>query len=70
MLHGDRDALIPVAHAEKLHTLRPDAELVVVEGAEHANIHTFERYLEALTARLGALDANAGAATPEPEQGR
>jgi pimeloyl-ACP methyl ester carboxylesterase len=55
LLHGDRDALISVAHAEKLQALRPDAELVIVEGAAHDDIHTFDRYLETLTARLDEL---------------
>ncbi len=57
LLHGDRDALISVAHAERLKALRPDAELVIVEGAEHDDIPTFDQYLETLTARLDALKA-------------
>ena len=56
LLHGDRDALIALPHSERLKALRPDAELVVVEGAAHDDIHTFERYLDALTERLDALE--------------
>lgn len=55
LLHGARDPLISVAHAERLRALRPDAELVIVEGAAHDDIHTFDRYLEALTERLDTL---------------
>jgi pimeloyl-ACP methyl ester carboxylesterase len=58
LLHGDRDALISVAHAERLKELRPDAELVIVEGAAHDDIHTFDHYLETLTARLEALESS------------
>jgi uncharacterized protein len=55
LLHGDRDALIAVSHAERLKAVRPDADLVIIEGAAHDDIHTFPRYLEALTTRLDAL---------------
>ncbi len=56
LLHGDKDALIGVAHADRLKALRPDAELVIVEGAAHDDIHTFRQYVETLTARLDAFD--------------
>ncbi len=63
LLHGDRDLLLSVAHAERLHALRPDAELVIVEGAAHDDIHTFDRYVQTLTARLDALEGAAPALT-------
>jgi hypothetical protein len=60
LLHGDRDQLIPLVHAERLKKLRPDAELVIVEGAAHDDIHAFDEYTRALTQRLEALDPSAG----------
>ncbi len=64
LLHGDRDALISVAHAKRLQVLRPDAELVIVEGAAHDDIHVFDQYIETLTARLDAL---APSHVPDPQ---
>ena len=55
LLHGDQDALIGVTHAERLKGVRPDAELVVVQGAAHDDIHSFPQYVRTLTARLDAL---------------
>jgi uncharacterized protein len=46
--HGDRDTLIPLAHGERLHALKPDSSFVVVPGAAHDDIHRFPAYLEAL----------------------
>ncbi len=48
LLHGDADALIPVAHALALKERAPAAELVVIPGAQHNDIHTFEQYRSAL----------------------
>lgn len=44
IVHGSNDALIPVSHAHHLHEKVPSAELVVVEGAAHNDIHDFEHY--------------------------
>ena len=59
LLHGGRDAVIPLAHSRRLKAIRPDAELVVVEGASHDDIHAFPRYIAALTGNLDALDSKA-----------
>lgn len=55
ILHGDRDTLIPLSHAQKLKALHTAAELLVVENAEHNDIHKFPKYLDALANRLMAL---------------
>ena len=56
LLHGDRDALTPLSHARRLHALaRSPAQLRVVEGAAHGDIHVFPSYLDALAGRLRAL---------------
>lgn len=52
-VHGNRDTLIPLADSERLLALaRPPAELLVVDGAGHNDIHTFPAYLEPLGAHL------------------
>jgi pimeloyl-ACP methyl ester carboxylesterase len=35
IIHGDGDTSVPLSHAEELHTARPEANLVVIEGADH-----------------------------------
>ena len=46
ILHGEQDALIPVAHAEALHALYPASQLVTVPNAGHSDIHQSPRYLQ------------------------
>ncbi|MBT9499491.1 MAG: alpha/beta fold hydrolase [Zoogloea sp.] len=54
--HGDRDEVIPFAHAQALLTASGgQAELVQVEGARHGDIHRFPAYLDGLSRRLMAL---------------
>lgn len=56
LIHGTRDTLIPLAHAQRLRSLAgAPAELVVIDGAGHDDIHEFAAYREVLGARLAAL---------------
>ena len=56
LLHGDRDALTPLAHARQLRALaRSPAQLLVVDGAGHHDIHEFPAFLETLAGRLQEL---------------
>ncbi len=52
MAHGELDALIPVQHAERLHALAPQAQLLRVAGAAHNDVHEFEAYLSGLREAL------------------
>jgi uncharacterized protein len=53
LIHGSDDTLIPLAHSERLKALaRSPAELLVVPGAGHNDIHKFPVYLDGLAARL------------------
>lgn len=40
LLHGDRDALVSVANARRLHAARPDSTLTIVAGAGHELAYT------------------------------
>jgi uncharacterized protein len=52
MAHGELDALIPLQHAERLRARVPQAQLLVVAGAAHNNVHEFEPYLTGLSSAL------------------
>lgn len=55
LLHGDRDALIPLAHSQALHALAPRARLHVVRGGGHNDLQEFASYLDAVREALAAL---------------
>jgi pimeloyl-ACP methyl ester carboxylesterase len=56
LLHGSRDAVIPADDSARLAALaRPGAELVVVDGAGHDDIHAFPAYLDAVAERLARV---------------
>jgi alpha-beta hydrolase superfamily lysophospholipase len=55
IIHGDRDTLIPVSHAERLRQTRPATDFLVINGAAHNDIHKFPAYLDALAERLRRL---------------
>lgn len=53
LVHGERDALIPIEHSERLQTITNGrASLLRVEGAGHNDIHLFPTYLDGLAAVL------------------
>lgn len=52
--HGDQDTLIPLAHGERLHALKPDSHFVVVQGAAHGDIQRSPVYLQALKTFLAS----------------
>lgn len=55
-VHGDKDWLIPLAHSMALRDLvRTESTLLVIEGAGHNDIHTFESYLEGVSAALPSV---------------
>lgn len=55
LVHGDQDHLIPLAHSQALAKRAPDARLVVIPGAAHADVHRFAAYQEAIAGALGVL---------------
>jgi uncharacterized protein len=52
LLHGDRDATIPVEHSRRLLAAAPKSRLVVIEGAGHNDLQAFEAYRQALAEAL------------------
>lgn len=55
LFHGDQDRLISPLHSASLNALAPKAELVVVAGAAHNDLHTFAAYREKFVAALEGL---------------
>jgi hypothetical protein len=53
LIHGERDTLIPVAHAERLAATVPRARLVRIAEAGHGDLQAFEAYQAALAQALG-----------------
>jgi pimeloyl-ACP methyl ester carboxylesterase len=55
LVHGERDTLIGVHHAHRLHAVAPGARLLVVPGAGHDDVHAFPVYLDELRQALARL---------------
>lgn len=55
MLHGERDEVIGIEHAQRLLALKPTAQLVRVRDAGHNDVHLTREYVEALAERVGRL---------------
>ena len=55
ILHGDRDTVIGIEHAERLAALKPGAEFVRLRGVAHNDVQTSGEYLEKLAERMGRL---------------
>ena len=55
LFHGDRDALIPPQHSERLAQWAPQAKRQLVIGAAHNDVHEFPAYRDAFRAALDAL---------------
>lgn len=55
IVHGVRDALIPVAHAQRLQSLNQQAHLLLLPEAGHADVHQFGDYTQALLQELARL---------------
>lgn len=55
LMHGDRDKLIPPSHSQSLKVISPQAQLLIVNGAGHGDIHKFEAYLQGFGGVLAGL---------------
>jgi len=55
MIEGGLDKLVAPDHAIFLQTLRPDAELVMIDAAGHNDIHTFPAYTQTMLEKLAQL---------------
>ena len=52
LVHGERDEVIPSAHARALQALAPSARLHIVPGAAHNDLQAFPDYLERISDAL------------------
>jgi uncharacterized protein len=55
LMHGDRDILIPASQGQRVQTYAPRAELLIIPGAGHDDVHLFADYRDSLMERLKAL---------------
>jgi alpha-beta hydrolase superfamily lysophospholipase len=55
LVHGEEDTLIPIRHSEELLSLAPQARLLRIAGAAHADVHRFSAYTDELLRVLKAL---------------
>jgi pimeloyl-ACP methyl ester carboxylesterase len=55
LVHGERDALIPVDNSERLLAITPNGTLLRIRGAGHNDVQEFGDYLDALARRLREL---------------
>ena len=55
LMHGDRDKLIPPSHSQSLKVISPQAQLLIVNGAGHGDIHKFDAYLQGFGGVLAGL---------------
>ena len=55
LVHGESDTLIPIRHSEQLLSLAPQARLLRVAGAAHADVHQFPAYTDELRRALKSL---------------
>ncbi len=59
LLHGERDTLIAPSHSQRLKLHNPNSELLLVVGAGHNDIQSFEAYLDAVRRRISDAPASA-----------
>jgi uncharacterized protein len=55
LIHGEQDSFIPPSHSQTLKALSPQAKLLIVNGAMHNDVHTFEAYLQGFGEILAKL---------------
>lgn len=55
LVHGDQDRLIPASHSHTLARRAPDARVVMIRGAGHADVHQFDAYQAAIFSALHTL---------------
>jgi pimeloyl-ACP methyl ester carboxylesterase len=56
LVHGTHDELLPLDFSRALlGRFRSPAELLVIDGATHGDIHMFDAYLEGIAARLARI---------------
>jgi pimeloyl-ACP methyl ester carboxylesterase len=49
LVHGDSDPVVPISDLYELSAIRPDAEVLIVQGGGHSDLAPFEPYVEQIT---------------------
>jgi pimeloyl-ACP methyl ester carboxylesterase len=55
IMHGDRDSVIGIEHAERLAALKPEAQFVRLKDVAHNDVQMAREYLDRLAERLGKI---------------
>ena len=55
LVHGEGDTMIRVDHSRRLHQVLPAAQLLVVRGAAHNDVHEFQEYRDEFRRALDRL---------------
>ena len=55
LIHGEGDTLVPPEQSRRIQASAPQAQLAIIPGAGHDDIHTFDTYRELLLKSLLAL---------------
>jgi pimeloyl-ACP methyl ester carboxylesterase len=55
IMHGARDSVIGIEHAERLAALKPEAQFVRLKDVAHNDVQMAREYLDKLAERLGQI---------------
>jgi len=55
LVHGEQDTLVAIRHSEEVLSMAPQARLLRIAGAAHADVHRFAVYTDELLRTLQSL---------------
>ena len=67
LVHGEQDSLVPASHSQRLQALLPHAELLMLPGVGHDDVHLSAAYLDGVAQAIRGVRAPAAEA-PVPAE--
>ncbi len=64
LVHGQDDELVPASHSQRLQALAPHAELMLLPGVGHADVHLSATYLQGVTEAIREVTASPAGESP------